>query len=200
MTKARNVAVAAAVVCSWVTAQAAGAATVTEDIVGVISGANTTDTAGLFGTAGANLSGKAVTIHTQYVTTPFNSSGYCRTSRQCSHYESQGVAGTSGSITNSVTLNGRTLTYAPTYIGQIILDNNNAHNFAAYTDVYSGFGEGRRGSALSVAFTSALAFGAALSPGNQPVLHKNTDYLSFFDASSTLPIEQLNFSIDSASQ
>ncbi len=197
MTKVEAAFLVAALSCSL---GAAHAATVTEDLVGTISGQNTTDTAGLFGAPGASLAGQPVTIHTQYVTAPFNSSGYCRTSHQCSHYESQGVAGTPGSVLTSVTLNGKTVTYAPTYIGQIILDNNNAHNFDAYTDAYSGFGEGRRGSGLFVAFTSALAFGAPLSPGNPPVLHKNTDYLSFFDASSTLPVEQLNFSINSASQ
>ena len=197
MPKVQTALLATVLSCSLGAAQAA---TVTEDLVGTISGQNTTDTAGLFGARGGSLAGQPITIHTQYVTAPFNSSGYCRTSHQCTHYESQGVAGTPGSVLTSVTLNGKTVTYAPTYIGQIILDNNNAHNFSAYTDVYSGFGEGRRGSALSVAFTSALSFGAPLSPANPPVLHKSTDYLSFFDASSMLPVEELNFSINSASQ
>ncbi len=187
---------ATAIVCSAV---AAHAATITENLVGVISGANTTDTTGIFDKAGANLAGQKIQIYTQYVTNLFTSHANCRTSRPCEHYDSQGNPGTPGSVLTSLTVNGKRVVYSPTYSGQLIFSNYQGSLLYVNTDVYSGFGQGFRGSALSVAFTSPVAFGVPLSPGNGPILDKSTDFVSFFVAASQLPVEELTFSVTSAS-
>jgi len=49
-------------------AGAAKAATVTENLVGKISGPNTVDTIGLFGPAGADLTGQPISIYFKYTT------------------------------------------------------------------------------------------------------------------------------------
>jgi len=49
----------------------AGVTTVTENLVGMISGLSTVDTLGLFGPAGANLTGQPISIYFKYTTEDF---------------------------------------------------------------------------------------------------------------------------------
>lgn len=185
-----------AAACSSV---AAYAATVTENFTGIISGSNTIDTNGLFGKPGANLAGKPIAIYTQYVTTLFTNRGVCRTSPLCTYYYSEKISGTPGSVLTSVTVDGQRVVYSPTYLSDVIFDDNGRNQFSPMTDVWSGWGQGVRGSALSVAFTSPVAFGVPLSPKNPPVLIRSTDFVSFFKPSDQIPSETLNFAVTSAS-
>lgn len=191
----RTILLGTAIVCSAATAHAV---TITENFVGVISGANTTDTTGLFGKPGADLAGKAITIHTQYVTTLFTNRGVCRTSPLCTYDYSENNPGTPGSVLTSVTVNGQRVVYAPAYEGVVFFQDNYQNRFSASTDVWSGWGLGFRGSDVSVAFKSAVAFGVPLSPGNGPVLNVNTDIVYFYQPSDQIPSETLTFSVTSA--
>ena len=178
----------------------AHAATITENISGTISGVNTVDTEGLFGPAGGDLKGKAVIIHAQYITEDFTESEKCRISpATCTYEGSQGSVNTPGSVLIAVTINGKQVTYAPAHYGEILSSNASTNTFAAYVDTTS-FGLGYRGAALSLAFTSPVAFGRPLAPGNLPAPNNSTtDYVEFFVPSDQLPAETLNFVADSAS-
>ncbi len=179
------------------TLQVAHAATlITETVKGTISGSSTTDTLGLFGKAGANLSGQAVTIHMQYVPADFTVQRACR-SALCTYDESQNSINTPASVLITVSINGQQVTYSPTSFSETIFDNYSTNSFYISSDT-SSFGEGLRGCSVDLDFSAPVAFGEALSPGNQPVLHDHTDLLQFYTpASGQLPGETLNFSVTS---
>ena len=185
-------------------ASTAHAATVAENLTVTISGSNTTDSIGLFGPAGANLSGQTASIHVQYI------SDYLPTSKSCrfdpatctAHYNQQG-ANLAGSVLVSVTMNGHTVNYSPVYIGWVLLKNTNGMDMLKICSDATDYSEGLRGACVATQYTSSLTFGAPLSPTNPPLLHTSTaeDYLNFYSPSgSELPDETLSFYVTQASQ
>ncbi len=180
--------------------QAQSTSMITENITGTISGAQTTDKAGLFGAPGANLAGKTITLHLQYVPSYFNSNGKCRVSPSvCTYDRSQGSPNTPGAVLISVTVNGRQQAYSSTYFGETILSNQPPRRFVLSADASSGFAmTNGRGCMVSTLFESPLVFGQPLSPGNPPTLNNNADFVDFFQNGGQLPAETLSFLVTGA--
>lgn len=180
-------------------ASAAQAATViAENETGTITGGNTTDTLGLFGPAGANLAGKTVTIHTQYVPAYFSAPTNCRIASSCTRARSQNSPNTPGAVLITVTINGTQLTYTSTHFGQVLFDKSAQNYFNIYADA-TDFGYGLNGIRVSTSFSAPVTFGSTLSPSDNPVLNY-VDSLSFFRPSDQTPGEVLGFVVTGFSE
>ena len=186
----------AALVGSGLSAQAA--VTVTENLTGTVSGGSTTDTLGLFGPAGANLSGKQITIHYQYVEKYFGPSTICR-NRACTENFSSGSPNTPGAVLISVTVNGKQVNYISAHQGEVLFGNLSDNSFHIYADA-SSFGLGYTGASVYTSYSSPVTFGSTLSPTNQPVKNFNSDFVEFFTPADGFgtPSETLNFVVTSA--
>ena len=173
------------------------ATTISENLTGTVSGASTTDTLGLFGPAGANLKGKTIAIHYQYVKEFFNSSGTCRT-HACTTDTSSSSPNTPGAVLIAVTINGKQVTYTSAHYGEVISGNLSDNGFWIYADTTS-FGLGYTGAYVYTSFSAPATFGSTLSPTDQPVHNFNSDFVSFFTPTSDdAPSESLNFVVTGA--
>ena len=196
----RNTSTALALLLLAGTASAAQAATViSENETGVISGPSTTDTLGLFGPAGANLTGKTITIHTQYVPAYFGSVTNCRIASSCTKAISQGSLNTPGAVLISLTVNGKQVVYTSAHIGQVLFDKGSQNFFNIYADTLD-FGYGYNGVRVSTSFSSPVTFGSTLSPTNPPALNTPVDNVEFFQIDDELPAETLFFAVTSATK
>ena len=168
---------------------------ISENESGVIS--KSTDTVGLFGPAGANLNGKAITVHYQYVPAFFGAPQTCRT-HACTTNTSQGSPNTPGAVLITVTVNGKQATFSSTQIGYVLFDTVSDNTFVIGADATS-YAFSSTGCTVTNSFRSPVLFDAPLSPTNQPVLHSVNSTVRFFNSAvSILPVETLNYSISSA--
>ncbi len=174
------------------------ATVITENLTAIVSGGSTTDTLGLFGPAGANLKGKTISIHYQYVEDFFGASQTCR-NHACTYNRSTSSPNTPGSLLISVTVNGKQVNYTPTFQGEVLFGTLSDNAFVIYSDT-NGFGYGLTGAVVSTSFSSPVTFGSTLSPADQPVKKDNNDYVEFFTPSDGFgtPSETLNFVVTSA--
>ena len=170
---------------------------ITETEIGVVAGANTTDTLGLFGPAGANLAGAAIRVHTQYIPSYFSAPTNCR-NNSCTLARSQN-ANTPGAVLMSITIHGKQLTYHSTHFGQVLFGKQSSNLFAIYADT-SDFGLGYTGVRVATSFSAPVTFGSELSPANPPQLGDDADSVEFFQPGQTLPGETLTFSVKSATE
>jgi len=180
----------------------AESATVTENLVGMISGSNTTDTLGLFGPAGANLTGQPISIYFKYTTDDFTSQTACR-SHSCVTHVSKNSPNTPGSVLITVSVNGQRHVYAPVHYGAVLFQTVSPDALKIYSDC-TDYALGYTGAAVYVPFLSAPTFGSPLSPTDDPLLNQVVDYVSFYSPStadaSELPSEQLSFFVSSATK
>ena len=185
---ALTAAVSLAATASWAASPA-----VTENIAGTISGSQTVDTKGYFGTAGADLSGAKVAIYLQYVPKLLGPSQECR-NHACTYNVSTQLPDTQGSLLVTITVNGHRVVYSPSYEGAIIFATQAPYQLTVDSDAFSGFGLGLPGLQFATQFRSAPVFGQPLSPGNGPVLQASpSDYVAFFNAANQTPVEQLTY-------
>ena len=62
------------------------------------------------------------------------------------------------------------------------------------SDAFSGFGIGLPGLQFATLFKSAPVFSKPVSPANGPVPQaSSSDYLYFYDANNSTPVEQLTY-------
>ena len=178
----------------------AAPAVITENIAAVVSGSHTIDTAGYFGTRGADLSGAKAAIYLQYVPKLFGPSQDCR-NHSCTYNESLKTADTQGSLLVTIAINGHRKVYSPTMEGVLFFPLQSPYQLTIDADAFSGFGVGLPGVQLGVELVSAPEFGQSLSPDDGPVMQESTsDVVDFFDASSQTPVEQLSFTPTGASK
>ncbi len=171
--------------------------TITENETGTIS--NSTDAAGLFGPAGASLNGKAIAIHYQYVPAYFGASQTCR-NHTCTTNTSQNSPNTPGAVLITVTIDGKQASFSSTSYGSLLFStqSDDAFRIGANADSYASNGTG---CTVTNSFRAPVAFGATLSPSNQPVLNQVNSAVRFFNAAvSVIPVETINFSVSSATK
>ena len=181
------------------TASLAAAPVVSENLAGTISGPSTVDKKGYFGTAGADLSGAAISIYIQYVPTLLGPSQACR-NHSCTYNQSVQAPDTQGSVLITITANGHRLVYAPAYQGVVFFPTQSPYQLTIDSDADSGFGIGLPGVQLGVPLTAAPLFGQPLLPASPPVLNKTDDYIAFFTANDQTPVEQLSFAVAKATR
>ncbi len=172
-------------------------ATITENETGTI--ANSTDSAGLFGPAGASLNGKAISVHYQYVPAYFGASQTCR-NHTCTTNTSQNSPNTPGAVLITVTINGKQASFSSTSYGSLLFStqSDDAFRIGANADSYAFNGTG---CTVTNSFRAPVAFGAILSPSNQPVLNQVNSAVRFFNAAvSITPVETINFSVTGATK
>ncbi len=187
--------VSALVLSLAATASHAAQPVVTENLAGTISGSCTVDTKGLFGPAGADLSGSAVAIHVQYVPRLLGPSQACR-NHSCTYNQSDRMPDTQGALLVTVTVNSQRVVYVPVAEAAVFFPTQAPYQLTIDADAYSGFGIGLRGIQFAALFTSAPAFGQPLSPANPAVQGASaSDYVAFYDASSQTPVEQLTYTL-----
>ena len=181
---------------------AAQATTIRESLSGVIAGASTADTHGVFGPAGADLAGKAFTLQLRYNTADFNQSESCRT-HVCTYYTSSGTALVPQAVRISLTIAGTTRTYQPSFIANVFVSTAGPAFFRIESDQFSGYG-GYGPHGISVSFLTAgnPKFGFPISPRTPPVEQQISGYdaLRFTNNSSELPIETLTFEVQHAAR
>ena len=166
---------------------------VTENLTGIVSGSQTFDTRGYFGPAGSNLSGAKISIYLQYVPGLLGPSQTCR-NHACTYNVSAQMPDTPGSLLITITINGHRAVYSPSYEAVVFFPTQTPFQLTIDADAFSGFGIGLPGLQFAALFKSAPVFGQPLSPGNRPVLQASaSDYLSFYDAQSQTPVEQLTY-------
>ena len=171
----------------------AAPAVITENLTGTISGAQTVDTKGYFGVAGADLSGDTVAIYLQYVPKLLGPSQACR-NNTCTYNESVNMSDTQGALLITITINGHRVVYSPTSQGAIFFAVKAPYQLTIDADAFSGFGVGLPGVQFAALFESAPKFGQLLSPENKPVLRdSSSDYLYFYDATDQTPVEKLTY-------
>jgi len=182
-----------AVMAMMVAAGSAQAGVVGEQLTAVVSGSNTVDTKGYFGQAGANLTGKTISLFFQYTTQAFGPAKACRDPSYCSYNISKGNAGTQGSVVVTAQIDGHRVVFTPAYQGTVLFTKKFQNRVFIDSDVFSGFGLGLPGCQLLIDYTGKVAFGSQVSPINQPVVNASSDEIDFFDASSQVSVEQLTF-------
>ncbi len=171
----------------------AAPAVITENLTGTISGAQTVDTKGYFGAAGADLSGDTVAIYLQYVPKLFGPSQTCR-NNSCTYNESTNTPDTQGALLVTITINGHRVVYSPTYQAAIFFAVKAPYQLTIDADAFSGFGIGLRGVQFAALFESAPKFGQLLSPDDKPVFQNSpSNYLYFYGAADQTPIEKLTY-------
>jgi hypothetical protein len=140
---------------------AARANTVKETISGTITGPASVDTYGYFGTAGANLSGKTVTVTLQYTTQYFNYVYKCQ-HYGCTEYISGKSPTVPKSVLIAVTVDSATLTFKPVNIGEVVVSAPGGKNILVESD--PGSSNPDAGIFVSVDLTADAKFGGKLSP------------------------------------
>ncbi len=182
------------------TASRAAPAVVTENLTATISGAQTVDTKGYFGSAGGDLSGATVTIYLQYTPKLFGPSQTCRTNA-CTYNQSTNEPDTQGALLVTITINGHRRVYSPSYQAAIFFPLEAPYQLTIDSDAFSGFGIGLPGLQFAALFEAAPKFAHLLSPSDVPVFrNSDSNYVSFYDAKSQTPVEQLTYKPTSASK
>ncbi len=182
-------------------AGAAKATTVTQNLVGMISGSHTVDTLGLFGPAGANLTGQPISIYFKYTTEDLTTVKVQRNGY--TSYRSQNSSSTPGSVLVTVTVNGKRLTYVPSAWANVGIPTLAPYKLFLQDEADSYYSQSKTqpGVQLTVEYLQAPTFGGPLSPTDDPVLNKVNDRVDFFPSLNTGgPIEQLSFFVSSASK
>lgn len=179
-----------------VTSAYAATTTITETETGTITGAKTIDTLGLFGAKGAELAGKTMTVHMQYVPAYFGAVTDCRT-HACTLARTLNDARTPGAVLVSITVGSTTITYSSNHYGQVLFGKSSPYVFDLYADTQD-FGLGYNGVRVTEYFNMPVTFGNELSPLNPPAIGDNADFMDFFQPGGTLPGETLNFLVKSA--
>ena len=158
------------------------AALVQQSLTGVVSGGDTTDTYGIFGTAGANLAGQKITIYFQYNSAQFKAALNCGTN--CTYYNTSANANLAGSVLLVASI-GTQVVYAPSSIGQVEFQNSTAEYPANFLSLGSdGALAGTSGATTAISYTSGSALGDELAPKNKAVLnnHDSPDIVTFYTA------------------
>lgn len=153
----------------------AHAADVSEFLTGTVA-PGTTDKLGIFGPAGADLSGLPIAVYFNYApdhlvksngdsyTTPYYSKGSSPT-----YNAGLKNPNTAPSVLVIVTLNGKTLTYAPTSVGYVSITNFDLDNHVVHSvelSTHDGVGQPYIG--INVDYSNNVTFGQQLV-GNPPV-------------------------------
>ena len=150
---------------------AARANTVKETITGTITGPASVDTYGYFGTTGANLSGKAVTISLQYTTQDFDYTYKCQHYGCTEHLSSQSPK-VPQSVLITVAVGSTTLTFKPANLGEVVISAPGGDNILVESD--SGSSNPDTGIFVSVYLKNEAKFGGRLSPR----LNYNQDFFT----------------------
>jgi hypothetical protein len=155
---------------------------------GIVNGSSTIDTYGLFGVPGADLKGQPLSFSVTYDDTQFGSAANCGT--DCLYYDT--ITGSSAkSVTISVTINEKTLSYRSKVLGQVLFDEygfrDNSYAASADADLVAQSGTGV---SLSVIYERPTNFGVRpKGPAYQfeydyaefyPKKHKDPELLNFF--------------------
>ncbi len=173
----------------------ARANTVSEHYVGVVSGASTIDTLGMFGPKGADLAGKPIVIYTRYVTSELAQMTKCHAQPRCSFYSSRNAGAAAAGVRQVISVNKMNVACVASRYADVFFRNDGTHVVMTETDVLDGrSATAGSGSQVSVTFDSRVAFGMAMSPGNKPS-RSVLDSVSFFTSGSFSPAEKLTFRI-----
>ncbi len=181
--------------CLGWTADAATMISETEK--GRVTGQFTIDTLGIFGPAGADLSGKPITVYTQYVPADFGPVQDCYHAAYCTFATSQGLPQTPRAVLILISVNGVRRTFNSTAFGEVLFDKSSLNLLELYTNTQMT-PPGTFGLRLATSFTSPVTFGSPLSPENAPVLGTSVDTIEFFVPNNQLPGETLSFALTSA--
>lgn len=149
----------------------ARANTVKETVTGTITGPASVDTYGYFGTAGANLSGKTVTITLQYTTQDFDYTYACQ-HYGCTEHLSSKSPKVPQSVLITATIGSTTLTFKPVNLGEVVVSAPGGDNILVESD--PGTSNPDAGIFVSVYLKNEARFGAKLLPR----LHYNQDFFT----------------------
>ena len=180
-----------------------------------VSGSQTTDTYGIFGPAGADLSGKTITIYTQYG--PNNFAAVTPCGPGCSLYFNK-ANGASASYTTRnifvptstlivVGLNDQHMAFAPSMQGSVELLTPSNGSTGYTIEIGSDYNESKGtetypGCQVSLVYPSAIAFGKPLAPTNTPSAQGSSiEFLKpAAQAGGQKSMETLTFTVNTASK
>ena len=137
-----------------------------EAITGVIAGAGTTDTAGLFSPAGTNLTGYTVQVYFHYLTGHFHAA-----TKPFGNHKMIANADLPGASTIAIVINGVRRIAVPQSFGGVDTSSR-TNQLLLQSDFYSG-----SGTEIAVDFTDAPDF--TNLTGNSPRPNDDKDYLGF---------------------